>query len=209
MIKDGSWLSDIVQAYNQLGGIAKYSDVYALVKKVRLARGASWTMASEEAIRKEVEVNSPDSGNFMGRRRVFYSVKGLGKGVWGLLPEYDSTTQNAEKSETILEVAYLEGLEGILRETHYLRGSRDRHLVESRKLRDDFRCQACGYRKNVGAEKYIIDVHHLNPIGSVSDIKLTSVDDLICLCPNCHRIAYSRTSTPLSIAEIKHVLKSE
>ena len=167
MIKDGTWLSDLIQVYNQLGGFAKYSDVEALAKKVRLARGASWTRESRATIRREVENNSPDSGNFTHRHRVFYSVNGLGKGVWALFPEYDLATVKAEKSETISEVAYLEGLEGILRESHYLRKSRDRHLVESRKLKDDFRCQACGYRKNVGIEKYIIDVHHLNPIGSI------------------------------------------
>ena len=104
--------------------------------------------------------------------------------------------------------AYEEGLEGILREVAYLKKSRDRELVEARKSKDDYTCQACGYRKLVGKQKYIIDVHHLNPMGAISEVILTSIEDLICLCPNCHRVAHSSVSSPLTVVEIRLVIKS-
>ena len=209
MVKNGSWLADLIEVYNQLGGVAKYSDVEALAKKIRTKRGATWTRKSDATIRRTVEDNSPDSDNFTGRNRVFYSVKGLGRGVWGLLPEYDTST--AQKKIELTDVgtaAYAEGIEGILRETIYLTKSRDRKLVEARKLKDDFTCQVCAYRKMIENQKYIIDVHHLNPIGTMSEIRLTSIDDLICLCPNCHRVAHSRVSSPLTVDEIRTALKS-
>jgi len=91
----------------------------------------------------------------------------------------------------------------------YLKKSRDHNLVEKRKTKDNFTCQACNYFKKVGNNKYIIDVHHLRPLGQVQDITLTSIDDLICLCPNCHRIAHSKNGQPYSLDEVKLVLKGE
>ena len=206
MIKNGSWLADLVDVYRRLGGTANYSEVYILAKKLRVERGSSWTNESKATIRRTVEDHSSDSGNFKNKEDVFYNVDGLGSGNWGLMAEYD--TQTSQFPSEIALLAYEEGLEGILREVAYLKKSRDRELVEARKSRDNFTCQACGYRKMVGKHKYIIDVHHLNPIGAISEVTLTSIDDLTCLCPNCHRVAHSRVSFPLTVDEIRTVLKS-
>jgi predicted HNH restriction endonuclease len=36
---------------------------------------------------------------------------------------------------------------------------------------------------------------------------VTSVDDLVCLCPTCHRIAHTRRDRPLSLDEVKLALQ--
>lgn len=202
-IKKGSWLYDLIEVYNELGGIAPYHDVYRLAKRKREARGTSWTATSDATIRRTVEDNAESSDNFKGRK-VFYSVHGHGKGVWGLLPEFLTETRN---ENAVGMNAYVEGLEGIAREVSYLRKSRDPRLVEQRKTMDDFSCQVCSFRLGTSEGKYVIDVHHLNPIGSMQTVVVTSINDLICLCPNCHRIAHTRRDRPLTLDEISSVRK--
>jgi len=197
-IKSASWLYHLIKVYNELGGSAPYKDVYPLAKKIREESGASWTPSSEGVIRRTVEENAKSSAVFKGRS-VFHSVHGHGEGVWELLPEY-LTVKVERKSQ---QPAYTEGVEGIVKEQHYLRKSRDARLVEQRKIKDNYTCQVCAFRMMVENEKYIIDVHHLNPIGNIVSVVLTSINDLVCLCPTCHRIAHSRKDTPLSIEEIK------
>jgi 5-methylcytosine-specific restriction endonuclease McrA len=203
-VKPNTWVQDLIEVYNDLGGIANYEDVYRLAKEKRLARQASWTSKATATIRRTVEDHAESSANFRGRS-VFYSVKGHGQGVWGLMPEY---LRNTEKEPAPQKSAYLQGIEGIIQEKFYLEKSRDPRLVEARKEKDDYTCQACSFRLMVSPDKYIIDVHHLTPVGSLTEVKLTSIDDLICLCPNCHRIAHSNQHTPLPLASIKSHLKN-
>lgn len=204
-IKKRTWIDDAIEAYNYFGGDAPYSKVYPKLREIRLARGATWTRHSEAVLRRTVEEHSEDSDSYKPHNKpVFYSVNGLGKGVWGLLPQFrvNASEPNLEGGEEL----YIEGMEGINREYTYLRKSRDPKLVESRKKKDKFTCQACGYFMMLSENKYIIDVHHINPIGRISETVITSLDDLVCLCPNCHRIAHSNKGAPMKIDEIKGVL---
>ncbi len=83
--------------------------------------------------------------------------------------------------------------------------SRNKFIVEERKRKDNHTCQACNYRLILN-EKSITDCHHVNPLGDTTKATLTSIDDLITLCPNCHRIAHSATP-PLPVEEIKAINK--
>ena len=65
-----------------------------------------------------------------------------------------------------------------------------------------YRCQACDYSKKVNG-KLVLDVHHTKPLALGR--RLTTIKDLLVLCPCCHRIAHSR-STPLLLSEIKRSL---
>jgi len=201
MIKENSWVNDIIEALNILGGDAKYSDIYKETKKIRSSKERSWPQSAKATIRRTVEDHSSDSIIFKGKN-VFYSISGLGKGRWGLLPEY---LDNIPPSK-IEETAYSEGLEGIIKEAVYLRRSRDPRLVEQRKIEDNFTCQACGYKKEIGTGKYIIEVHHLDPIATLQEVVITRIEDLVCLCPNCHRIAHSKLENPYTVEEIKNIL---
>lgn len=198
-IKPGTWLEDLIEVYNDLGGIAAYRDVYAGAQARRQSRGASWTPEAEASVRRTVEDHAASSANFRGRS-VFYSVNGHGRGVWGLMPDYLRAATRTSEPETL--PAYLEGPEGILREVRYLMKSRDPRIAEQRKLIDDFTCQVCRFRLMVDDGRYVIDVHHLNPLGALADVTVTSVEDLVCLCPTCHRIAHINKGAPLSLIAI-------
>lgn len=86
-IKPNTWLSDVVKTLNILGGKAHYRDIYFTAKTVRLARSDTWPDSAEAIIRRVLEEQSSDSESFKGQD-LFYSVEGLGKGRWGLRPEY-------------------------------------------------------------------------------------------------------------------------
>ncbi|CAN7573639.1 HNH endonuclease [Neorhizobium sp. LjRoot104] len=193
-----TWLDDLIAVYNELGGEGSYKEVYPLAQRRRLARGASWTPKAEASIRRTVEDHAKSSSNFRGKE-VFYSVQGHGRGIWGLMPTFLTSATSIVQ----VEVRYREGIEGIAAEATYLRRLRDPSLVEARKLRDDFTCQACGFRLDVGGGRFIIDVHHVHPLGKASSSVLTTIDDLICLCPTCHRIAHTGKLEPLGLNEVR------
>jgi predicted HNH restriction endonuclease len=91
------------------------------------------------------------------------------------------------------------GVEGRLSEQRLMRHSRNRAIVEQRKKIDDYTCQACGFKLLI-ADKYIIDCHHLVPF-QFTDERITSIEEIVCLCPTCHRIAHVK-QPPMGIAEI-------
>lgn len=81
---------------------------------------------------------------------------------------------------------------------------RSRELVEKRKIKDQNKCQACGYQLKVNGVA-IIDVHHINPIASKKGVRVTNIEDMICLCPNCHRIVHT-SNPPLTVMQVKSLL---
>jgi len=209
-IKANSWLETLIEVYSSLGGEAHWNDVYPEAKRVHTAKGLDWTVKSEATIRDCVQRNSSDSNS---RKRaqaknapdVFYAVAGGNNGTWGLRNDYFKQSDLPKLGEN--DGLYLWGPEGIAKEATYLRRFRDQKLVQKRKEIDKFTCQTCGYRKEISNGQFVIDVHHLNPLGTSNDLRITSIDDLICLCPNCHRIAHSRREFPLSVDEIRSSLR--
>ncbi|WP_375543819.1 HNH endonuclease [Phaeobacter inhibens] len=197
-LKMASWKDHIVAALNELGGEASYQELYPVLEKLRRKAGSSLTPKWKQTVQGTIEENSPDSLKFKpGRKPVFYSVQGIGKGRWALYPSFLSEDADDQ------EMSYESGLEGVLKEHHYLRRSRDPRLVEARKIIDDFTCQSCGYRRELFG-RFVIEVHHLRPISSYqAEGQLSSIEDLICLCPRCHREAHSRSVGPLSLEELK------
>ncbi|MFV1599214.1 MULTISPECIES: HNH endonuclease [unclassified Phaeobacter] len=210
-IKKGTWVETLIETYMSLGGEAHWNEVYPEAQRIRQLKGLDWTTKSRETIRDCVQRHSSDSNS---RKRVdaknapdvFYAVAGANKGIWGLRSEYfSSSKQQRENSD---ESLYLWGLEGILKETKYLRRFRDQVLIQERKKKDEFTCQACGFHQEVSNGHYIIDVHHLTPLSASTGPVINSLDDLVCLCPNCHRIAHSKREAPLSVKEIRELLHS-
>ena len=92
--------------------------------------------------------------------------------------------------------------EGRVAERKYLSRSRNQVLVVKRKKLDRNTCQACEY-KMVLRGRAIIDCHHKFPLEQGK--RETTLEDLVSLCPNCHRIAHVR-NPPYSVLEIKQLL---
>jgi hypothetical protein len=94
-------------------------------------------------------------------------------------------------------------IEGYAKERKYLAHHRNAAIVVKCKERDDYTCQTCGFSKRVRGRS-VVECHHLNPLRKNGE-RITSVHDLICLCPTCHRIAHT-SNPPLSIEEIKKIV---
>lgn len=208
-IKANSWVETLIEVYSSLGGEAHWNDVYPEAKRIRKSKGLAWTVSSEETIRDCVQRHSSDSqslkrANAKNAPDVFYSVAGGNNGIWGLRSDYAANVALLKTDDD--NGLYLWGAEGIVKEATYLRRLRDQKLVQSRKVIDDFSCQTCGYRKEVSNGQFIIDVHHLNPIGNSNNFRITSLEELVCLCPNCHRIAHSKREFPIGLEEIRRII---
>lgn len=90
--------------------------------------------------------------------------------------------------------------EGYELDREILTRARDAGIVAQRKALDDFTCQACAFRLEIGG-KYVIEVHHLDPLSGGE--RASTIENVVSLCPTCHRIAHLR-SPPYSVDEIRH-----
>ncbi|MEZ8230695.1 HNH endonuclease [Vibrio splendidus] len=94
--------------------------------------------------------------------------------------------------------------EGYLQDRTLLSRKRDQSLVKQRKVLDNYECQVCGFALTIEG-KSIIECHHIFPLSFGE--RETKIEDLVCLCPTCHRIAHLRNK-PLSLEEIKSYLQN-
>lgn len=74
-------LEYVIKSLTNLGGKAHYFDLYNEFERIS---GKDMTRVMKASIRATIERHSSDSTQFNGRRDIFYSVHGLGKGTWGL-----------------------------------------------------------------------------------------------------------------------------
>jgi len=95
-------------------------------------------------------------------------------------------------------------IEGYATERKYLAHHRNAAVVLECKERDNNTCRACGFSLRVNGRS-IIECHHLVPLASEGG-RITSVDDLTCLCPTCHRIAHT-SNPPLALKNITNLIK--
>lgn len=69
-------------------------------------------------------------------------------------------------------------------------------------------CSICGFDPvklyGKGFEN-IIEVHHINPINT--GMRETTIDDLIPVCPNCHRALHSKPGGVYAPDELKEIIK--
>jgi len=84
---------DVIETLKALGGQGHYVDIYAQAKIIREARKSNWPRNADAIIRRVLEEQSSDSLSFKGKSDLFYSVDGIGQGVWGLRPSQKSTEQ--------------------------------------------------------------------------------------------------------------------
>ncbi|MDP3821973.1 MAG: HNH endonuclease [Burkholderiales bacterium] len=93
-------------------------------------------------------------------------------------------------------------IEGAKSDVTKMVSARDKAAAAACKKRDQYVCQACGFCLKVG-NRYVVDCHHLFPLAL--GVRETLLDDLVSLCPTCHRIAHTR-NVPLMIADIRHLM---
>ncbi len=95
-------------------------------------------------------------------------------------------------------------IEGYLGDHKKLSRTRNRKIAKERRELDNFTCQVCGFLFELEG-RFVIDVHHLNPLAMTGEV-VTSIGELISLCPTCHRISHLK-NPPFEPSEVKALLK--
>ena len=193
-----TWLEDVVTALKNLGGVAKYSDIYEEVRKIRSGLlPESW----QAIIRREIETASSDSEAYGNKRDLFFSVEGLGEGIWGLR-EFSNTPKAFDKDLTDLGS---DETERYKIETYRI--LRDTELARKLKLLYNNKCQLCGLTIELKNGTYS-EAHHIKPLGKPYNGP-DKLENIIVVCPNCHvKLDYGAIKIE-QLKECKHNISQE
>jgi hypothetical protein len=85
-------------------------------------------------------------------------------------------------------------------------------LARQRKERAGYRCEACNLKFDenyLGLGKAFLEAHHLRPLSFDQSERLTTIDDLIAICSNCHQMIHERIrqlGSVVSLADFKKLI---
>ncbi|MBI3533338.1 MAG: HNH endonuclease [Burkholderiales bacterium] len=183
-----TWLDDISLALANLGGIAHYDLLYPEIKKVRAgALPNSW----KQIIQRTIQDHSANSDGFKGNN-VFYSVKGIGSGVWGLRSHLVSTPPASD-------IEPPSAPERLLIETY--RVLRDTELARKIKALHKNTCQLCGQTVTLKDGATYAEAHHIKPLGSPHNGPDVA-ENIVVLCPN-HHVMLDYGAIPLEAKNLR------
>lgn len=174
-----TWTQDIVEAMINLGGSARYKELYDEIYKLRNGRVPQ---SFEEVVRRTIQTNSSDSKGFQGVD-IFYSVSGLGNGHWGLRERIQTSPKAADipavyEDHELYQTRVLTSTYRILRDTVLARTIKEIH---------DNQCQLCGIHLSLSDGRRYSEAHHVQPLGdghSGPDVE----GNILVLCPNHHAL---------------------
>lgn len=171
-----TWIEDVVSGLENLNGIAPLGDIYNELRRIRPHPHPD---SFEAIIRKTLESNSSDSDAFQGKSDLFFSVDGIGSGVWGLRSTLSYTPVAID--------AYIPNgvYEPDRQHQETYRILRDTNLARKLKKLHDDKCQICGESIQLRNGSGYSEAHHIKPLGSPHngpDIP----ENIIVLCPNHH-----------------------
>ena len=81
--------------------------------------------------------------------------------------------------------------------------------LQVKKKNGQLECEACGFNFHIVYGKLgedYIECHHTIPISKMLPGATTSLNDLILLCANCHRMVHKNKKKMLSLDELRAVL---
>jgi len=191
-----TWLDDIILALENLGGLASLQDIYREIERIRAGRLSEHWQANVRAI---IEDFSSDSLRYKGKRDIFYSVEGIGRGVWGLR-SWQLVSPKAVDLEFAVEAANAESLPERIKLEVY-RVLRDTQLARTLKALHRDTCQLCGTQIKLSNGKTYSEAHHIKPLGSKHK-GLDVAENILVLCPNCH-VKCDYGAVVLNIDEIR------
>lgn len=171
-----TWIEDIVSALENLGGVAPLSEIYNETKRIR---PTPHPKSFDATIRGAIERNSSDSKAHTGSNDLFFSVHGLGAGIWGLRSHVPTTPIANDIGLLPIGTAEPSRAEQIT-----YRVLRDTDLARKLKLMHKNKCQICSLTLNIKDSTYS-EAHHIIPLGSPHHGPDTP-ENIIVVCPNCH-----------------------
>lgn len=188
VISMNTWLEDIILAFENCGGISDYSNLYDEVSRIRKGKlPSSW----KAIVRGTIENHSSDSDKFRGKGDLFFSVEGIGNGVWGLRKSNVSSLYAKDLEEPPQTIRSKLSVYRVLRDTS---------LARCLKSMYDNKCQICGESIEVGNKNYS-EAHHIQPLG-IPHNGPDVAGNIIVLCPN-HHVQCDYGAIRLNLNEIR------
>lgn len=170
-----AWSDDVYEAVLRIGGAGAYEEIYASVAEVRPNRPENWTAI----VRRTIQERSSDSEAFLGKEDLYFSVDGIGQGVWGLrgmtapLPQAVDISEGNEVPARAEQVTY--------------RILRDTKLARQMKLLHSDQCQICGLALEKADGQTYSEAHHIIPLGAPHNGPDVPSNILV-VCPNHHAL---------------------
>jgi hypothetical protein len=167
-----TWLDEIIAALESLGGSAHYEDLYQEIRRTHIgALPKSW----KKIIQRYIQDHSTDSDGYRAHD-LFYSVKRVGAGVWGLRSRLLPTPLASD-------IGLPETPGRLLIETYRI--LRDTELARKIKALHKNLCQVCGETILLQNGETYAEAHHIQPLGKPHngpDI----AENIVVVCPNHH-----------------------
>ncbi|TBV25540.1 restriction endonuclease [Meridianimaribacter sp. CL38] len=197
-----TWKEDIIEAFKLIGGEGHYTDIYESVESVRPKE--KMTKTWKATVRGTVERFSSDSEAFNGKEDIFYSVEGLGKGIWGL-NDYKEAEVRIDLTEDDIE--FPEGKKALRKHIARERNPKLIRLAKEKFINENGRllCEVCDFdfEKEYGElGKGFIEGHHSKPVSELEENEKTKIEDIVMVCSNCHKMLHRRRPW-LSKTELK------
>ena len=205
MSQPRKWLDEVIDVIQLLGGKAHYNDIYQKIYERQIMNfidNSNW----KASVRQTIEMFSSDSEAFNGKKDIFYSVEGKGKGIWGIRKDF------LKKNDDVVPLEVLEKKKSI---TKKIAGSlsdeqlksksvemqttkprkrniitstyeRNTYVSEYAKRRAKGNCQLCNTRAPFldKENKPYLETHHIIWLSKGGS---DSIGNTVALCPNCHR----------------------
>ncbi len=186
-------LSEILAALCALGGQASLSALYQYMETrgnlPYIQTNANW----RQSVSTTIQRHSSDTQTYDGAEDLFYSVNGLGSGIWGLRDQsmldspttYNYFDHGEYHNETVVE--------GAKRQITVNRYERNPSLRRKCIEKYGTTCRMCGFtfEERYGPRgKDFIEVHHVVPLHTIGQNYTATPDDLMPVCSNCHSIIH-------------------
>jgi predicted HNH restriction endonuclease len=87
---------------------------------------------------------------------------------------------------------------------------RKSHAATLCKHRDNFICQVCGFDYSIAYGSLgndFAEAHHIVPLSSNKKLRSTTINDLITVCANCHRMLHRMAGETQDINSLKKIMK--
>lgn len=199
-----SRIETVVTALRSLGGQARPFDI---ANEIRRIYPGPHTANLLQSVRGRIQECSSDSLHWKKKRDLFYSVHGIGGGVWGLR-EMDTLEPNNIDGFVDPAETYIAQEGAAILRTH-LRRERSKKLVSLFKDQlIDMSCSVCNFDfekvyGDIGSG--FIEAHHIVPVAQLEPGDKTQISDLVAVCSNCHRMLHR--SGCVAVADLKSWLQ--
>lgn len=197
-----TWLEYIIEALNNLGGVATYPQIY---EEIRRIRKEPYTKSWKASVRATIESFSSDSMRYNQKSDIFYSVKGLGEGIWGLREL--KTIKYQEAVDVNENIQLNEGEETYRVEMSVKRIIRDTRIIKELKALHNNTCQICGLKIKLTGNTFYSEGHHIKPLGKPHNGK-DEKENVIIVCPNCHAMC-DYGAMKIDLAKVRKVKEHE